>query len=86
METSKLTSKYQATIPQQVRQFLGLGKGDVVRFEIKDDQVILRKLDRTYRYSAEDLAFMKLQEEALTEWQSDQDDDLLPPWRPDKPG
>lgn len=41
---SRLTTKYQATIPQPVREALGLKSGDVVRFEINESGVVcLRK-------------------------------------------
>jgi AbrB family looped-hinge helix DNA binding protein len=35
--TSRLTSKYQATIPKEIRQALGLKTGDLVRFVIAAD-------------------------------------------------
>ena len=34
--TSKLTTKYQATIPEPVRKVLHLGSGDVIAFDIED--------------------------------------------------
>jgi len=44
MLTSRLTTKYQTTIPAEVRERLGLEKGDRVVFEVRDDQVLLRRL------------------------------------------
>jgi antitoxin PrlF len=41
--TSKLTSKYQATIPEPVRKALHLGAGDAIAFDIDDNQIRLRK-------------------------------------------
>jgi AbrB family looped-hinge helix DNA binding protein len=35
--TSRLTSKYQATIPKEIRRALGLRTGDLVRFTIDCD-------------------------------------------------
>ncbi len=48
---SRLTSKYQATIPRPVRERLGLGAGDSIAFEVEDDRVWVRRaepLDREY--------------------------------------
>lgn len=49
---SKLTSKYQATIPGPVRKALGLKSGDAVVFEVREPGVAtLRKqspFDREY--------------------------------------
>jgi AbrB family looped-hinge helix DNA binding protein len=40
--TSKLTEKYQITIPAAVRQQLGLKAGDSVLLVVEDGQVVLR--------------------------------------------
>jgi antitoxin PrlF len=48
---SRLTSKYQATIPRPVRERLGLGAGDSIAFEVEDDRVWVRRaepLDREF--------------------------------------
>ncbi|MGH8581377.1 MAG: AbrB/MazE/SpoVT family DNA-binding domain-containing protein [Gammaproteobacteria bacterium] len=39
--TSKLTRKYQATIPGPVREKLHLHAGDVIVFEIENDTVVV---------------------------------------------
>jgi AbrB family looped-hinge helix DNA binding protein len=49
--TSKLTRKYQATIPEPVRRRLHLEAGDAIAFDIEGDEVRLRKA------RPEDLAF-----------------------------
>ena len=41
--TSKLTSKYQATIPEPVRKVLHLKAGDAIAFDIEGCQILLRK-------------------------------------------
>ena len=49
--TSKVTSKYQATIPAIVRKALGIKHGDAVAFEIEDGVVTIRRaagLDKEY--------------------------------------
>lgn len=66
---SKVTSKYQATIPAQVRKALGIGKGDAVKFEVRGDRVTLK------RATAIDLAFAKAVEGTMSEWHSTADDE-----------
>ncbi|MBI4700058.1 MAG: AbrB/MazE/SpoVT family DNA-binding domain-containing protein [Deltaproteobacteria bacterium] len=69
---ARLTSKYQATVPRQVRRALGLGRGDVVLFEIRGGVVTLRKA------APLDLEYLKAVEGTLSEWLSDRDEDA---WR-----
>ena len=66
---SRLTSKYQATIPEPVRQALGLQAGDAVAFDVDGKRVRLRKA------RAVDLAFARALEQTLAEWHSAEDDD-----------
>jgi antitoxin PrlF len=67
--TSKLTSKYQATIPEPVRRLLHLEAGDAIAFYIEDTTVQLRKARPV------DLAFAQGLEGTLTEWSSAADDE-----------
>ena len=67
--TSKLTSKYQATIPEPVRRLLHLQSGDAIAFDIKGDVVQLRKARPV------DLAFAQSLEGTLSEWASAADED-----------
>jgi antitoxin PrlF len=67
--TSKLTSKYQATIPEPVRRLLHLEAGDAIAFDIDDTTVQLRKARPV------DLAFAQGLEGTLTEWSSAADDE-----------
>lgn len=46
MYSSKLTSKYQTTIPKEVREFLGLEAGDAVVFIRKGNEVIMQPQSR----------------------------------------
>jgi AbrB family looped-hinge helix DNA binding protein len=66
---SKLTSKYQTTIPQEVREFLLLQKGDEVIFEIENGQVVIRKA------TALDLDYLASVESTLSEWNSENDEE-----------
>lgn len=47
MPTARLTQKGQATIPKNIRDFLGIKPRDVIRFEISGDEVIIRPTQKT---------------------------------------
>jgi antitoxin PrlF len=68
--SSKLTSKFQATVPKEVRETLGLTVKDNIIYEILDDHtVIVRKalpLDKTY---------LKGLDQTLDEWNSNDDEE-----------
>ena len=66
---SKLTSKYQATIPEPVRSALDLKAGDSIAFDVEDGLVQVRKARPI------DLAFSRALEGTLQEWGSKHDDD-----------
>jgi len=68
LQTSRLTTKYQATVPTSVRKLLQLKAGDLVGFEIEGNEVRLR------RATPLDVAFTEALEGTLTEWSSEQDD------------
>jgi antitoxin PrlF len=70
MKASRLTSKYQATIPKEVRDLLHLNQGDGIGFEIEDGQVVLKKV------SPFDMEWHKAIEMTLApEWGSKNDDE-----------
>jgi len=69
--TSKLTRKYQATIPEPVRRHLDLAAGDVIAFDVEGSRVTLRKARPL------DLAFTRSLEETLTEWASEADEEAF---------
>jgi AbrB family looped-hinge helix DNA binding protein len=69
LAVSKLTTKSQATIPNRVRQKLGLKPGDSVAFKFKDGHIYLQKarpIDRTFARG--------LEETLKDEWSSAHDD------------
>lgn len=68
-QVSKVTSKFQATIPLAVRRKLGLKPGDAVVFEIENDVVTVR------RATAIDREYAKAVEGTLTEWLSKEDEE-----------
>jgi AbrB family looped-hinge helix DNA binding protein len=72
MKTAKLTEKYQATIPTEVREVLRLKKGDRIAFEVrKDGLVVLRKA------SPLDEEWAKSTESTLSEWGAAEDEDAF---------
>ena len=66
--TSKLTKKYQATIPEPVRKALQLQAGDAVAFDIQGKSIQLRKAQ------AIDLSYAQSLEGTLTEWATAEDE------------
>ncbi len=67
--TSKLTGKYQATIPEPVRNLLHLRAGDAIAFDIEDNNIHLRKARPI------DLIFAQSLENTLNEWASEADEE-----------
>ncbi len=67
--TSKVTQKYQATIPQAIREKLAIEKGDRVIFEIEDEKVVLKKV------SSVDWEYLESVSATLSEWSSDADEE-----------
>jgi len=68
MITSRLTSKYQATIPSQIREILDIGSGDIVAFSVADGRVVLQKVEPV------DTDFLRLLDRTLDDWNSPEDD------------
>ena len=68
LQTSKLTSKFQTTVPLAVRKVLNLKAGDLVGFEVIGDEIKLR------RATPLDIAFAQALTGTLTEWSSAADD------------
>lgn len=67
--SSKLTSKYQATIPKEIRQHLHLKSGDEILYELlPDNTVIIRKT------SPLDLDYLHALNFTLNEWESAEDE------------
>ncbi|RQW84889.1 MAG: AbrB family transcriptional regulator [Geobacter sp.] len=67
--TSKLTSKFQATIPEPVRKVLHLNAGDAIAFDIENNHIHIRKAQPV------DLAFAQALEDTLNEWESTADEE-----------
>jgi AbrB family looped-hinge helix DNA binding protein len=70
MPVSRLTYKYQATIPKQVREALALAAGDYVQFNVNaGGEVSLRKA------VPEDRELQALEATLAPEWASPNDDE-----------
>ncbi len=67
--TSKLTKKYQATVPAVVRKKLNLKAGDVIAFEIENETIKLRKARPI------DIEFSSALVPTLSEWESQNDEE-----------
>lgn len=67
--TARLTSKYQATIPKEIRKHLHLASGDEVLYELlSDNTVIIRKT------SPLDLDYLQALNSTMNEWESAEDE------------
>jgi antitoxin PrlF len=64
---SKLTSKAQTTIPQEVREKLALQPGDVIVYEIEGNAVRIRK------QAPLDISYLRAVQATLSEWDSPED-------------
>lgn len=68
---SRLTQKYQATIPRQVREELHLTHGDSIVFEkIESGDIVVKKA-----LPQIDMAYYAALEQTLSEWNSPEDDE-----------
>jgi antitoxin PrlF len=66
--SARLTSKYQATVPIEIREHLHLKKGDQIVYELlPDETVVLRKISHL------DLQYFHALEPTLNEWESEDD-------------
>lgn len=67
--SARLTSKYQATIPKEIRRHLHLESGDEVFYELlSDNTVIIRKAFPL------DLDYFEALNSTLNEWESEEDE------------
>jgi antitoxin PrlF len=67
---SKLTQKFQASIPKEVRELLKLKQGDQIVYEISSDNTVtIRKAPPM------DVEFLNALESTLTEWECAEDEE-----------
>lgn len=69
MLASKVTTKYQTTIPLEVREKLGIQQGDMVAFELENGVVRLRRVVPL------DVEYAKALAGTLNEWASANDEE-----------
>lgn len=68
---SKISSKGQTTIPQEVRESLQAKPGDLLQYTLENGRVIIRK------FTPDDVLFLKGMQAQLSEWQRSEDDELI---------
>jgi len=68
MLTSKISQKGQITIPKEVRKTIHADPGDLIEYEIRDNVVLIRRVEPF------DRAFHAALQETLTEWTSPEDE------------
>lgn len=67
--STRLTSKFQATVPKEIRKHLHLESGDEILYELlSDNTVIVRKI------SPLDLDYLTALNSTMNEWKSDEDE------------
>ena len=66
---SKLTTKGQTTVPQEVRAALGSGPGDLLAWEIGDRGTVAVR-----RVQPLDVEYLRAVEKTLSEWRSAEDE------------
>ena len=69
-QISKITVKYQASIPKEIREKLHIKAGDFIEFDIENDQVVLKKANSNI-----DKNMLKLMQTNMQEWNSKEDND-----------
>lgn len=70
MSTSKITSKFQATIPSDIRKKLHIKAGDLLLFEILDDNTVIIKRARQI-----DKDYLRALDNTLSEWKTQADEE-----------
>ena len=72
MNRTKITSKYQTTIPKKIRQALNIKIGDDIIFKLIDgNKVLIQKLNTL------DKRYLESLDSTLSEWNSEEDDEAF---------
>ena len=71
MQTSRLSSKGQITLPREVRKAIGAHAGDTIAYEVEDNLVRLKKLEPF------DAAFHAALSNTLDEWATEADEEAF---------
>lgn len=80
METAKITSKGQMTIPKHIRERAHLNTGDVLVLDMENGRIVMRKLAprEGAKDAVKDGAYLRSVQATLEEWSSPEDEDA---WR-----
>lgn len=70
MANTKITSKYQMTLPKEVRTALNIHVGDIIVFEVLDDGSVVLKKAAPF-----DKEFAQALSSTLSEWSSTNDEE-----------
>jgi antitoxin PrlF len=81
MEMSRLTSKYQATVPADVRAALGVKAGDQLTWEMEADGAKVRRVEIAPDHDRWKNATL-IDSKTFGEWLSDEDEEA---WRDYQP-
>jgi antitoxin PrlF len=76
MEISRITSKYQATVPADVRAALGLGAGDRISWDIEEDGAKVRRA-ASLPDDADWKGAVLIDSKVFGEWLNPEDDELV---------
>lgn len=55
MPLTKVSHKFQVVIPKDIRELLGISKGDILQVYEKDDEIVMKKTENKTRLSLKDL-------------------------------
>ncbi|VVB53418.1 Antidote-toxin recognition MazE, bacterial antitoxin [uncultured archaeon] len=55
MPLTKVSHKFQVVIPKDIRELLGISKGDILQVYEKDDEIVMKKTGNKTRLSLKDL-------------------------------
>lgn len=72
MEFSKITARGQTTIPKSIREAADLHEGDLIAFDLRGDDLVLRKVE----FGSD--RYLKGVSESMGEWSSPEDEEA---WR-----
>ncbi len=77
MEISRLTSKYQATVPADVRAALGVKAGDQLAWETADDGRVSVHRMKDHGAESKWRGATLIDSQTFSEWLSDEDEELI---------
>ncbi|HEY9204806.1 MAG TPA: AbrB/MazE/SpoVT family DNA-binding domain-containing protein [Candidatus Methanoperedens sp.] len=55
MPLTKVSHKFQVVIPKDIRELLGISKGDILQVYEKDDEIVMKKIKSKEPLSLKDL-------------------------------